>query len=376
MRIDDLAAPRLGELWSLHEDVRLEGARAADGGALTVRDRWGAVVFERPGPVLRRVLERMSFGPVAPGNVLPGFPGLWEADRPGRHGPDVARLLRDLRRIRGSVVRSLALGGSPLLSVVPLAPDVPFAPRPAPAGRPCRLCPSAVLRRAPDGPRLEAPTARHLVRLHRAEAVRLLGPLGGPAPADAPPPAPELLRAASGYLLAARVAVLSPAPAPAPGPPGPGLPAAAVRRIGELLSLARPLAVERDGRPAPPPYRLGLYLLAAPDAHRYDPRRHRLEPFGTAPGTPPLLLVTARFRRAAHAFGGPAPARLRTDADALLHHLHPAASAAGLAPRPLPPDRADAAARALGLDWPTETGLGGFALHAPRADRPPDRPPG
>ncbi|MFF0388473.1 SagB family peptide dehydrogenase [Kitasatospora sp. NPDC004615] len=212
MRIECLAAPQLNELWSLREDTLVDPDDGPDG-TLTVQTRWGPVYFENPDPVLRTALERMTLGPVSLSNVLPGFPGLEDLDRPEAHSPEVAALLRGLRRIRHCLVRTLALGGTPLLSVVPLARDTWFVPQPVPEDRPCRLSRFAVLRWAEGGLRLESPLAHHRVQLHRPEMVQLLGLLsGGDRPVGLQLDQ-EVTEAAIGYLLASRIAVAAEHPA-------------------------------------------------------------------------------------------------------------------------------------------------------------------
>ncbi|QKW21655.1 SagB family peptide dehydrogenase [Kitasatospora sp. NA04385] len=510
MRIDNLVAPQLSELWSLREDTLVE---SDDGQAsLTVHDRWGTVVFEDPDPALRQALERMTLGPVSLSNVLPGFPGLWEVDRPGGHGAEVTRLLRDLDRIRGSLVRSLALGGTPVLSVVPLARGAWFTPRPAPADRPCRLSRFTVMRWAEGGLRLESPLAHHRVQLHRSEAMLLLGMLDGTAQAGGPRLDPELARTAIGYLVAARIAVVA-EDAGEPGPDRPSrftedddprlvgwspddllvhsrsrlgrsdgpfgatyahqgrMPAEpVVKPLGNRPALAlyrpdleelrggdepftsvlerrrsvrdhgpEPLTEDRIGellfracrvresagagrtrgagtgagtgpggdgadaawsdRPYPSMgsvYGLELYLVAgpgtelAPGAYHYDPLGHLLEPLDAPPGDldelrstartlmgseqqPPLLLViTARFRRATHAFSGIAYTSLLKDVGVLLQNLYLVATAMDLAPCALASGNSDTAARAFGLDWPVESSVGEFVVGTkPREADPP-----
>ncbi|RKE21263.1 SagB family peptide dehydrogenase [Streptomyces sp. TLI_171] len=480
MRIDNLAAPQLSELWSLREDTLVE-TDDGTGGALTVQTRWGTVVFEDPDPVLRQALERMTLGPVSLSNVLPGFPGLWEVDRPGGHTPEVERLLRDLDRIRGCLVRTLALGGMPLLSVVPLARGAWFTPRPAPDDRPCRLSRFSVLRWAEGGLRLESPLALHRVQLHRSEAMLLLGLLDGSVQAGAPKLDPEVARTAIGYLVAARVAVVAedvpglprfgededprligwspddllvharsrlgrsdgafgatyahlgrmpaePVVKPLGGRPAITLhrpelarllsedePFTAVlerrrsirrfgtervtaRQIGELLYRAGRVreTAHRDGagvawvsRPYPSMgsvYALELYLVTgggtelAPGVYHYDPLGHLLEPLdapaaetadlqlaaqatlGSDQPPPLLLVITARFRRATHAFSGIAYTSLMKDVGVLLQNLYLVATAMDLAPCALAAGNSDTAARAFGLDWPVESSVGEFVI--------------
>jgi len=208
MRIDNLAAPQLTELWSLREDTLVE-AGPEPGGPLTVHTRWGPVHFEQPGEALREALQRMQLGPVSLSNVLPGFPGRAADARAGGHDPEVAQLLDSLDQLPGALVRTLALGGTPLLSVVPIAPDAAFAPLPAPRERACRLSRFTVLRYAEGGLRLESPLTRHRVQLHRPEAAALLGRLDGSdrtGPADLPD---HVEAEAIGYLVGAGLAVLA-----------------------------------------------------------------------------------------------------------------------------------------------------------------------
>ncbi|MFF7636678.1 SagB family peptide dehydrogenase [Kitasatospora sp. NPDC008050] len=213
MRIDSLAAPQLTELWSLRTDTLIEGD-AVDGTALDVHTRWGLVHFAEPSPELREALRRMQLGPVSLRNVLPGFPA---EGKPGAAvaDPRVRALQQDLDRLRGVVVRSLAYGGMPLLSVVPVAKDAVYEPMPVPPGRRARLSRFAVLRYAEGGLRLESPVADHRVELHRPEAAWLVRLLDGSGPlprffgeqVDALP-AP-LVAQAVGHLVGAGVAVLA-----------------------------------------------------------------------------------------------------------------------------------------------------------------------
>ncbi|MER5435299.1 SagB family peptide dehydrogenase [Streptomyces sp. NPDC002588] len=190
-------------LWSLREDVTVEESPSGEG--LVLHNRWGETVLERPEPVVREALRRMSFGPVHLENAL----------RAGRGGSGRQTLLmRALSELQPLIVRSLDLdGGQPLLSAVPLSPHAVFEPVALPADRLLKLSRFAVLRSDGRGFVVESPLALHRVELHRAEALPLLALLASATrPEDAAKAwgqARELAHEALSYLLAAGMLVQS-----------------------------------------------------------------------------------------------------------------------------------------------------------------------
>lgn len=140
-------------LVSFRDDVVVE-----TGAELLVRTPWGVHVLGADA-VVEDALSRLALGPVDPNNL------------PRRQGPaeDHDEVVSLLSRLGGSIVHSLgeADGGTPLLSVVPLAPDARFVPRPVRSGDRLRLSRHAQLLRAPGVLRLESPRAPFRVELMR-----------------------------------------------------------------------------------------------------------------------------------------------------------------------------------------------------------------
>ncbi|MFE3637875.1 SagB family peptide dehydrogenase [Streptomyces sp. NPDC059168] len=505
MLIGHYAGLQLTELWSLRGDTFLYlDCDPSDPRCPVVLDtRWGELRLDAAGPAVREALRRMRTGPVSLHNVVADFPESGVAE-PGRAlSPEATELLAVLRRIQHVVVRTLAVGSFPLMSVVPLSPQAGFAPRPMPRNLPARLSRFTVLRHAHGTLCLESPLSHHRAELLRPEASVLLARLCG-TPLDAPaatPPEPwgppalpdGVVDTALSYLTAAGLAVPAetgpggglgtpprfgedhdpallawspddlllhsrsrlgrhdgdvgatfahaarlPAepvvkaahsaqaiPLPRPeldelartGPAhstvmerGPSLPIGAGEltrdQIGSLLyQAARVRSVFAAGRGAPDgylhserpysslgdTYALELYLLfppkrknvwPAPGAYHYDPAAHALEKIDEVPealaelaviaqseaqlADPPELLITitARFRRASGKFSGIAYASVLKDVGALQQTLSLVATALGLGSRALAIGDADAAARALGLDWRTESSVGEFLIGA------------
>ncbi|MFE0350364.1 SagB family peptide dehydrogenase [Streptomyces griseoluteus] len=527
MLIGHLAGLQLAELWSLRDDTFLHpDGEASDPTCPVVLDtRWGELRLDAPGPAVREALRRMRTGPVSLRNVVADFPDSGVAE-PGRPlSPEAAELLAALGRIRHVVVRTLAVGSIPLLSVVPLSPRAEFAPQPLPAHLPARLSRFTVLRYAEGVLRLESPLSHHRAELLRPEASVLLARLCGtprdtaaaaPSEERGLPAVPEaVVDTALSYLTAAGLAVLAetghdggpgsaprfgedhdpalltwspddlllhsrsrlgrhdgdigatfehaarlPAepvvkathgtriiPLPRPeldelarsGPAfstvmerGPSLPVGNGEltrdQVGSLLyQTARVRALAAPGRGTPDDYlhserpysslgntyALELYLLfpperrnvwPAPGAYHYDPAAHALEKIDEVPEAlaelaviaqaggqltdPPELLITitARFRRASGKFSGIAYASVLKDVGALQQTLSLVATALGLGSCALAIGDADAAARALGLDWRTESSVGEFLIGAPApapagtstnaAQQPPSAVPG
>ncbi|MEU6054409.1 hypothetical protein ABZ829_28790 [Streptomyces xanthochromogenes] len=202
MRIDRLAARELGEFWSLREDVTV-----LFGQSTVLRTPWGELRLERPGPLLREALHRMQFGPVSLGNVVPGFPGY---DVPEQEWNEASRELLDaLDPLQHVIVRHLAIGASPLLSVTPLSPDATFRPPPVAPGGDLRVPKEAVVRRPGQDTVLSYEGCDHRVELHGPDAPRLLFHLQGGkgdfrSPGDVPLPR-SVVQAARAYAVAAGV---------------------------------------------------------------------------------------------------------------------------------------------------------------------------
>ncbi|MCM9082427.1 MULTISPECIES: SagB family peptide dehydrogenase [Streptomyces] len=202
MRIHQLAGTELAELWSLRPDSSLReedpanapAGPAGEGGrpgpVVVLESCWGSTRIERPGPHFAELLRRMTLGPVSPANVLAPFPPvLCEADAAAL-APEVTALRANLASVQNCVVRTLALGGTPLLSVVPIAADARFEPCPPPADRPLRagdrrLSRFALLHSGEHGLHLESPLSQHRVEVHHPAVGWVLGELGGGRDASA-----------------------------------------------------------------------------------------------------------------------------------------------------------------------------------------------
>ncbi|MEU9100239.1 hypothetical protein [Streptomyces sp. NPDC048361] len=202
MRIDRLAARELGEFWSLREDVTV-----LLGQSLVLRTPWGELRLERPGPLLREALHRMQLGPVSLANVAPGFPGY---DVPETEWNDASReLLAALEPLQHVIVRHLAIGASPLLSVIPLSPRATFHPPPVTPRGDLRVPAKAVLRRPGSDPVLSCAGGHHRIELHGPDGPRLLaylvnGESDFRSSLDVPLPQ-TVLRAARAYTIAAGI---------------------------------------------------------------------------------------------------------------------------------------------------------------------------
>ncbi|WP_405492744.1 SagB family peptide dehydrogenase [Streptomyces sp. NBC_00096] len=203
MRIDQLAGTDITELWALRTDSTLRyegtwnpigpagpadpaGPVGADGrrAAVVLESSWGATRIEHPGPYFVELLRRMTLGPVSPANVLAPFPPVLCETDAAALPLEVAALREELATVENCVVRTLALGGTPLLSVVPITPDARFEPCSPPADRPShpsgqRLSRFAVLHSAGRGLHLESPLSQHRVEVHHPGVSWVLGELGG-----------------------------------------------------------------------------------------------------------------------------------------------------------------------------------------------------
>ncbi|MFG2718535.1 hypothetical protein ACGFW5_09580 [Streptomyces sp. NPDC048416] len=183
MLIGYLAGPRLTELWSLRDDTFLNsGCDPSDGAGPVVLDtRWGELRVDAPGPAVREALRRMDIGPVSLRNVVADFPESGAVEPGTVLSAEATELLDVLRRIQHVVVRTIAVGSLPLLSVVPLSARARFAPVPPPGNATARLSRRTVVRRPRGGLCLESPLSLHRAELLRPEASLLLVGLGGTA---------------------------------------------------------------------------------------------------------------------------------------------------------------------------------------------------
>jgi SagB-type dehydrogenase family enzyme len=204
------AEPPLRELWSLRDDA-VADVPADPAEPVLIQSRWGDIRIENAPQQVREALRRMSYGPVSLDHVLPGF-----GDRSGGGPLDqrAAQLREALGRLQHVTVRSLALAGGLLLSVVPMSAEARFAPRlPDPDRHWHRLSKFAQLRRADGGLLLESPLAHHGVLLQHPAASRIAVLLASASNASAlagrqEVPEPHLLEVLA-YLQAAGMVVTS-----------------------------------------------------------------------------------------------------------------------------------------------------------------------
>lgn len=178
-------------LWALREDVLV----VSDENSLRLTVDLGGpaglrqIRLDRPDPLLRAVLDRMSLGPVSLENV----PGLEESARDWRRGTGPCTAWRTIRaafdQLGGCVVAALGAPGDAVvdLAVVATDPDAVFRLPPSPPVTvPVRLRPDAALEPGPPGTgRLVSPTAPFAVELssHRAHLV-MSALLHGPCSID------------------------------------------------------------------------------------------------------------------------------------------------------------------------------------------------
>ena len=126
------------ELWSLREDVRLEGDPVRQ--LVRLRGRWGDITIPRPSPLVRETLNRMGLGPVSLENaasaaVTPAGETSGETDEARAQLAALAELHDVLEHLQPLIVRSLAQeSGQPLLSVIPLTMRSRFRPVPLAQG--------------------------------------------------------------------------------------------------------------------------------------------------------------------------------------------------------------------------------------------------
>jgi SagB-type dehydrogenase family enzyme len=174
-------AARGRELWSLREDVSLEGDPFRD--PLRLRSRWGDITIPRSSRLVRETLYRMGLGPISLENATSAaaLPARGTYQDAAEARAQVSELHSVLERLQPLIVRSLAdKSGQPLLSVVPLAMRSRFYPVPLAAEALFRLSIYACLRADGHEYSLESPLSLHRVVLHRTAVMRLIAPLASP----------------------------------------------------------------------------------------------------------------------------------------------------------------------------------------------------
>jgi SagB-type dehydrogenase family enzyme len=174
------------ELWSLREDVSLEGDPFRD--PVRLRGRWGDITIPRSSQLVRETLYRMGLGPISLENATSAtaMPARGTYRDPAEVRAQVTELHGVLERLQPLIVRSLAQkSGQPLLSVVPLTMRSRFHPVPLAAGVPFRLSVYACLRADGREYSIESPLSLHRVVLHRTAAMRLIAPLASPITPEA-----------------------------------------------------------------------------------------------------------------------------------------------------------------------------------------------
>ena len=175
------AAPRRRELWSLREDVSLEGDPFRD--PVRLRSRYGDITIRQSSRLVRETLYRMGLGPISLENATSTAtaPDGGTYQDSNEAWAQVTELHSVLERLQPLIVRSLAQeSGHPLLSVVPLTARSRFYPVPLAAEAPFRLSVYARLRADGREYAIESPLSLHRVVLHRPAAMRYLAPLASP----------------------------------------------------------------------------------------------------------------------------------------------------------------------------------------------------
>lgn len=160
-----LGAPAIIRLWSLRDEVTVEGDPAT--GNLNVITRWGEIAIADATAAERTLLDRLSLGPTAIANL----PDL-----------DLAGVAGLLDRLRACLVYSLGTDDlvGVLLSAVPVAAQARFTlPDVGPTDL-VRLSRFAAMRSHGDALVLESPLACYRVVLHRPIAAWVVGALGAP----------------------------------------------------------------------------------------------------------------------------------------------------------------------------------------------------
>jgi SagB-type dehydrogenase family enzyme len=193
----------VSRLRSLCEDVLIE----SEPDRLVVVSRWGEIPIDHPSDAVRRLLTRMSLGPVSMDNVLPTDVLPTDAQQKVTVERQRAELTRVLDLISGSVEHTLSLiDGSPLLSVIPTSAHARFTPRQIADTTWLGLSRFAAIRRVDGCLNIESPLARHRVVLHRPIVSALVAALATPKrrpELGAPGLAPAVISEAISYLVAA-----------------------------------------------------------------------------------------------------------------------------------------------------------------------------
>ncbi|MEU6668129.1 SagB family peptide dehydrogenase [Streptomyces sp. NPDC046727] len=197
MHLDSLA-PELVNLWSLRQDVVVDlGTDHQD--TILLETPWEDLRIKEPSAGLREALRRMLLGPVAIRNILASPSGA-----PGR----AEELLDELRPFQHLIVRTLAIGAVPLLSVVPVSARARLTRLKPLLGRICRLSRFAVIRYGPGGLYIESSLVDHKVDLHHPGVMGMLGRIDGTAD-DFDAPHTPVVEAVRAYLVAAGVLVVA-----------------------------------------------------------------------------------------------------------------------------------------------------------------------
>ncbi|MDQ0685370.1 SagB-type dehydrogenase family enzyme [Streptomyces achromogenes] len=203
-------APQLVNLWSLRQDIVVDPDTDPEE-ALLLETPWEDLRIKEPSAALREAVRRMQLGPSAIPNILASA-----SDSPG----GAEKLLDELRPLQHLVVRTLAVGAVPLLSVVPISGQARFTRLKPLLGRVCRLSRFAVIRCAPGGLSVESSLVDHKVELHHPGVMGMLGRIDGSAD-DFDAPHLPVVEAVRSYLVAAGVLVVADEPA-GHGPGGDG----------------------------------------------------------------------------------------------------------------------------------------------------------
>ncbi|MFF7366605.1 SagB family peptide dehydrogenase [Streptomyces tricolor] len=197
MHLDSLS-PQLVNLWSLRQDIVVDlGTGPED--AILLETPWADLRIKEPSAGLREALRRMLLGPVAIRNVL-ASPSVAPGGTEG--------LLEELRPLQHLIVRTLAIGAVPLLSVVPVSGRARFTGLKPLLGRICRLSRFAVIRYAQGGLCIESSIVDHKVDLHHPGVMGMLGRIDGTAD-DVDAPHLPVVEAVRAYLVAAGVLVVA-----------------------------------------------------------------------------------------------------------------------------------------------------------------------
>lgn len=195
-------APQLVNLWSLRPDIVVDPDTDPEE-ALLLETPWEDLRIKEPSAALREAVRRMQLGPSAIPNILASASG-----SPG----GAEKLLEELRPLQHLVVRTLAVGAVPLLSVVPISGQARFTRLKPLLGRVCRLSRFAVIRCAPGGGlAVESSLVDHKVELHHPGVMGMLGRIDGAAD-DFDAPHLPVAEAVRSYLVAAGVLVVADQP--------------------------------------------------------------------------------------------------------------------------------------------------------------------